>query len=175
MGKSESFPTERAPLLAKSSISNKFESTIKIPCRSEPRLDAERNGCILNPGVHVTAEKIVTVADDEEVVWDHIPIDGMCFVYLGEDMGWVMNRNPVTDAIIFQPVYEEDPSSSSAKTRFDMRKFFGTKFYEYGTTSVIVLNGYFIWYEIDYPTAYPYVMINLAFSVWYIFEIGCKM
>jgi len=153
----------------------RFNSTIKIPCRSEPRLDAVRNGHLVVPGVVCIAEEIVTVVNDEEVHWDHVPIDEMCFIYLGEEYGWVMNRNPVSNAIILEPVYDEDPKSSSAKSRFALRTFFGTKKYEYGTTSVILLNGFFIWSEIDKPTAYPYVMINMVFSLVYVFELSCKM
>jgi voltage-gated sodium channel len=56
-----------------------------------------------------------------------------------------------------------------------MRTFFGTKKYEYGTTLIILFNGFFIWQEIDYPTKFPYVYINMVFSLVYCFEIGCKM
>jgi voltage-gated sodium channel len=176
MGRKDIESQERAPLLPKSfKGGNKFESNIKIPCRTEPNLNAERNGHIVNPGDVVTAHRIVTIVDDEEVEWDHIPIDDMCFVNLGEELGWVMNRNPVTNALILEPVYEENKDSSSAKTKFDMRTFFGTKKYEWATTSVILFNGYFIWQEIDYPTKFPYVWINLVFSFVYCFEIGCKM
>jgi len=177
MGKGDVEKGERSPLLPKlpKIDRNKFNSVIKIPCRSEPRLDAERNGHLVVPGEVVTAQEIVTICDDEEVHWNHVPIDEMCFIYLGEEYGWVMNRNPVTNAIIMEPVYDEDKKSSNAQTRFALRNFFGTKRYEYGTTMVILFNGFFIWQEIDYPTKFPYVMVNMVFSIVYVFELSCKM
>jgi voltage-gated sodium channel len=86
-----------------------------------------------------------------------------------------MNRNPKTNAVIMVPVYDEDPASKTAAARFALRDFFGTKKYEYGTTAVILFNGFFIWSEIDQPTKYNYAMINLVFSVVYVFELSCKM
>ena len=43
--------------------------------------------------------------------------------------------------MVLHPIYDEGKDASNAKTRFDLREFFGTKKYEYGTTAVIVLNG----------------------------------
>jgi len=154
---------------------HEFTPTQRLACRAEPNLAAARNGHLVEEGQIVTAHRIVTLSGDgEEQEWDHIPIDDLCFVHLGDEMGWVMNRNPVTNSIVLQPVYE-DTGSKGHETRYKLRTLFAKKSYEYAIAGVIIVNGLFIWSEIDYPESAAYFFINLVFSILYLVEISAKI
>jgi voltage-gated sodium channel len=154
---------------------HEFTPVVRLACRAEPSLEADRNGNLVNAGDILTAHRIVTInGDGEEVEWDHIPIDDLCFINLGEDVGWVMNRNPVSNSIVLQPVYERTGTKSD-EIRFNLRSLFGKKPYEYFIAGVIIVNGLFIWSEIDYPESNAYFYINLVFSILYLVEISAKI
>jgi len=154
---------------------HEFTPVVRLACRAEPSLEAKRNGHLVNAGQIVTAHRIVTIdGDGEEVEWDHIPIDELCYINLGDELGWVMNRNPVSNQIVLQPVYEKTGAKSD-EMRYNLRSLFGKKMYEYAIAGVIIVNGFFIMAEIDYPEAFPYFHINLIFSVLYLVEISAKI
>jgi len=168
---------ETSPLLGTGEKSHRYVVKYALTLRKAPRLDAERTGEILKAGEVFEAHDIVTVCrKQKERHWDHVPLDSACFVSLGGDRGWALNRHVSTDRVLLEEVVEDLEGVSG--WRHSLRQLFLTSAYEYAILLVILLNAVSIGQEVDHLGVlqlHTWVIINTIFATIYVLEIGLKM
>lgn len=168
---------EGTPLLDKANLP-RFEVLDSITLRDHPGISADRTGEVVKKGTVVTAHDIVTVtSDDVRVHWDHIPLDETCYVLLGRDRGWAINRSLVTDEFLLEP-YGDERQSFFSRSRMCLARTFQTTTYEYFIMVVILVNAGFIMAEIDFHSSLSkrtWFIINTCFAVIYVTEMSLKL
>jgi len=163
---------ETKPLLQKLC----FNVQSSIALRESPKLDAERTGEVLLAGDSIVAHDIVTVSGDEETHWDHIPLDEPCFIDIGDERGWALNKNLAKETFTLMQIRDDDTTIGTY--RGTLRAGFQTRAYDLIIAGIIILNALAIWAEIDHADQMPkwfWAVTNSLWGVIYVIEISMKI
>lgn len=172
---------ERQPLLSSREPVGHFRVIAEkgVPVRERPQHNGERTGEILSAGTTFVAYDVVTLDQDKvEIHQETVPVDGVAFLFLGEDRGWIVNRNVVNSNMLVEAYLPPEQAGGIAGLRHRLRMAFSGNFYEMSILAIVILNAIIIGVEIDFHRTLPeyaWLTFNTCFTVIYVLELVSKL